>query len=335
MAFGPDRRISDAATGAVAAPFEDRSMRQNGIHHITAIAGPAQCNLDFYTRTLGLRLVKKTVNFDDPGTYHFYYGDEAGQPGTILTFFPWEHAAPGRLGIGETQETVFRVPEGAIGYWTHRLVEKGVTHEAPQKRFGETVLAFKDPDGMRLALVAVPGIEAEPAWSTGEIPVEHAIRGFHGASLLLDRAAPTGAILTDVFGFTEVAREGSLVRYKAGDTALGGIVDLREAGGFLPGRPGTGTVHHIAFRAIDDAAQAEMVRKLAENHGIRTTEQKDRDYFRAVYFREPGGLLFEIATDAPGFAADEPAEALGRALKLPRFLEPNREQIEAVLPKVA
>ncbi|MFC4170510.1 ring-cleaving dioxygenase [Microvirga sp. GCM10011540] len=310
-------------------------MRRNGIHHITAIAGLAQRNLDFYTRTLGLRLVKKTVNFDDPGTYHFYYGDEAGQPGTILTFFPWEHAAPGRLGIGETQETVFRVPEGAISYWTHRLIEKGVAHEVPQKRFGETVLAFKDPDGMRLALVAVPGIEAETAWSTGDIPVEHAIRGFHSASLLLDMAAPTGAILTDVFGFTEVAREGSLVRYKAGDTALGGIVDLREAGGFLPGRPGAGTVHHIAFRATDDAAQAEMVRKLAENHGIRTTEQKDRDYFRAVYFREPGGLLFEIATDAPGFAADEPAESLGRALKLPRFLEPNREQIEAVLPKVA
>ncbi|PVE24141.1 ring-cleaving dioxygenase [Microvirga sp. KLBC 81] len=309
-------------------------MRQNGIHHITAIAGPAQRNLDFYTRVLGLRLVKKTVNFDDPGTYHFYYGDEAGQPGTILTFFPWEHAAPGRLGVGETQETVFRVPEGAIGYWTHRLIEKGVPHEAPEKRFGETVVAFKDPDGMRLALVAVPGIENEPAWNTGEIPTEHAIRGFHSASLLVPEAAPTGAILMDVFGFREIAREGSLVRYKAGDTTLGGIVDLREAGGFLRGRPGAGTVHHIAFRATDDAVQTEMVKKLAENHGIRTTEQKDRDYFRAVYFREPGGLLFEIATDDPGFAVDEPAESLGQALKLPRFLEPNREKIDAVLPKV-
>ncbi|KLK89795.1 diguanylate cyclase [Microvirga vignae] len=310
-------------------------MRQNGIHHVTAIAGPAQRNLDFYTRVLGLRLVKKTVNFDDPGTYHFYYGDEAGQPGTILTFFPWEHAAPGRLGVGETQETVFRVPEGSIGYWTHRLIEKGVPHEAPEKRFGETVVALKDPDGMRLALVAMPGIKNEPGWTDGEIPAEHAIRGFHSASLLVPEAAPTGAILTDVFGFREIAREGSLVRYKAGDTTLGGIVDLREAGGFLRGRPGAGTVHHIAFRATDDAVQAEMVKKLAENHGIRTTEQKDRDYFRAVYFREPGGLLFEIATDDPGFAVDEPAESLGQALKLPRFLEPNREKIEAVLPKVA
>lgn len=310
-------------------------MRQNGIHHITAIAGPARRNLDFYTRTLGLRLVKKTVNFDDPGTYHFYYGDEAGQPGTILTFFPWEHAAPGRLGIGEMQETVFRVPEGSVGYWMHRFVEKGVPHEVPAKRFGETVLAFKDPDGMRLAIVAAPGIESEQAWSNGDIPAEHAIRGFHSASLLLAKAAPTGAILTDIFGFAEVAREGAVVRYKAGDTALGGIIDLREAGDFLRGRPGAGTVHHIAFRAASDAVQAEMVDKLLRNHGIRTTEQKDRDYFRAVYFREPGGLLFEIATDDPGFAVDEPATSLGQALKLPRFLEPSRAEIEAVLPKVA
>jgi glyoxalase family protein len=310
-------------------------MRHNGIHHVTAIAGPARRNLAFYTRTLGLRLVKKTVNFDDPGTYHFYYGDEAGRPGTVLTFFPWEHAAPGRLGIGETQETVFRVPEGAIGYWTHRLVEHGVPHEAPERRFGETVLSFKDPDGMRLALVAVPGIEAEPAWSDGGVPVEHAVRGFHSVSLLLDKAAPTGAILTDVFGFAEVAREGSLVRYQAPGTVLGGIVDLREAGGFLRGRPGAGTVHHLAFRAESDAVQAEMVARLAQNHGIHTTEQKDRDYFRAVYFREPGGLLFEIATDAPGFAVDEPAEALGRSLRLPRFLEARRSEIENVLPSLA
>ncbi|GEO14825.1 ring-cleaving dioxygenase [Microvirga aerophila] len=310
-------------------------MRQNGIHHVTAIAGPARRNIDFYTRTLGLRLVKKTVNFDDPSTYHFYYGDEAGHPGTVLTFFPWEHAAPGRLGIGETQETVFRVPEGSVGYWTHRFIEHGVSHDALEKRFGETVLAFKDPDGMRLALVAVPGIENEPAWTTGEIPAEHAIRGFHSASLLLADATPTGAILTDVLGFTEVAREGTLVRYKAGDTAIGGIVDLRAAGNFMRGRSGAGTVHHIAFRAENDAAQGEMVKRLAENHGIHATEQKNRDYFRAVYFREPGGLLFEIATDDPGFAVDEPAALLGQALKLPRFLESRRPQIEAVLPEVA
>jgi glyoxalase family protein len=309
-------------------------MAHNGIHHVTAIAGAAQRNLDFYTQILGLRLVKKTVNFDDPGTYHFYYGDEAGLPGTILTFFPWAHVAPGRLGIGETQETAFRVPQGSLGYWTHRFIEKGVPHQALEKRFGEPVLAFKDYDGMRLSLVGLPGIEAEPAWRNGEIAPEHAIRGFHGVSLLLEDAAPTGAILSDVFGFAEVAREGSLIRYRAADTLMGGIVDLQGAGGFLPSRQGGGSVHHIAFRAKDDAAQAEMVQKLAANHGIRTTEQKDRNYFRSVYFREPGRVLFEIATDIPGFAADEPAATLGQALKLPAFLEPHRSEIEARLPEL-
>jgi glyoxalase family protein len=314
-----------------------KTMRRNGIHHVTAIAGSTHRNLDFYTRTLGLRLLKKTVNFDDPGTYHFYYGDETGQPGTILTFFPWEHAAPGRLGIGETQETVFRVPEGAIGYWTHRFVEQGVRHEAPEKRFGQTVLPFRDADGMRLALAAVPGIKEEHAWragemTAGEIPAEHAIRGFQGVSLLLESAERTGAILTDVLGFTQAGQEGTVTRFKAGDTAIGGIVDIRSAGGFLPARMGTGSVHHIAFRAADDQAQAEMVKKLRENHDIRTTEQKDRNYFRSVYFREPGGILFEIATDEPGFTVDEPVATLGQGLKLPKFLERQREEIEAVLP---
>ncbi|RXF72951.1 ring-cleaving dioxygenase [Hansschlegelia zhihuaiae] len=309
-------------------------MARNGIHHVTAIAGDARRNLDFYVNVLGLRLVKKTVNFDDPGTYHFYYGDEAGQPGTILTFFPWTHVAPGRLGVGETQETSFRVPERSLGWWTERFVQKGVRHEAPVTRFGETALPFRDPDGMRLALVAVPGAEAEPGWAGGDVPAEHAIRGFHGVSLMLDKAERTAAILTDVFGFAEVGKEGNVTRLKA-DAETGGIVDLNEVGGFLPGRPGGGTVHHVAFRAADDASQAEMVEKLVANHGLVTTEQKDRDYFRSVYFREPGGVLFEIATDEPGFAVDEPAEALGQALKLPRLLEPHRDRIEAVLPDVS
>jgi glyoxalase family protein len=310
-------------------------MLHNGIHHVTAIAGPAHRNVDFYTRTLGLRLVKKTVNFDDPETYHLYYGDETGQPGTALTFFPWAQAAPGRVGIGEAQEIALRVPESAIGYWAHRFVEKGVAHQALEKRFGESVLSFKDSDGLRLALVAMPGIESEPGWSGGEIPAEAAIRGFHSVSLLLEDSAPTGAILTDVLGFNEIAREGSLIRYKAGDTAIGGIIDLHAAGGFLAGRQGAGSVHHVAFRAADDAAQAAMVRKLAANHRIRTTEQKDRNYFRSVYFREPGHVLFEIATDIPGFGADEPVATLGRDLKLPAFLEPRRKEIETALPDIA
>jgi glyoxalase family protein len=219
--------------------------------------------------------------------------------------------------------------------WAHRFVEKGVVHERPDKRFGETALSFKDPDGMRLALLAVPGIESEPAWSGGEIPAEHAIRGFHGVTLLLREAEPTGAILTDVLGLSEVAREGATVRFKAGETAIGGIVDIRVAGDFLRGRQGGGSVHHIAFRAADDAAEFAMQKKLAENHGIRTTEQKDRNYFRSIYFREPGGVLFEIATDVPGFAVDEPVSSLGAALKLPPALEPRRKDIEAVLPALA
>ena len=310
-------------------------MAQNGIHHVTAISGPARRNHDFYTRVLGLRLVKKTVNFDDPSTYHFYYGDESGRPGTILTFFPWEHVAPGRLGIGETQEAVFRVPEGSIGYWAQRFIETGVSHDVIARRFGETALPFRDPDGTRLALVAVPGIGTEPGWGGREIPAEHAIRGLHSVSLLLREAGPTGAILTDVFGFAAAGAEGPTIRFKAEGTAIGGIVDIRVAGDFLRGRPGGGSVHHIAFRAADDAVEFAMRRRLAENHGIETTEQKDRNYFRSLYFREPGGVLFEIATDIPGFAADEPVSALGQSLKLPAGLEPRRKEIEAVLPALA
>jgi glyoxalase family protein len=318
--------------GREPSPAEGFMMAQNGIHHVTAISGPARRNHDFYTRVLGLRLVKKTVNFDDPSTYHFYYGDEVGRPGTILTFFPWEHVASGRLGVGETQETAFRIPEGSVGYWAQRLVETGVAHDPIARRFGETVLPLRDPDGTRLALVAVPGIGSEPGWTGGDVPTEHAIRGLHGVTLLLREAAPTGAILTDVFGFAEIGSEGTTTRFKADGTAIGGVVDIRAAGDFLRGRPGGGSVHHVAFRAADDEAQSAMTRRLAEHHGIDTTEQKDRNYFRSVYFREPGGVLFEIATDIPGFAVDEPASALGQSLKLPAGLEPRRREIEAVLP---
>ena len=306
-------------------------MSRMGIHHVTAIAGPAARNVDFHTRVLGQRLVKKTVNFDDPGTYHLYYGDEAGAPGSILTFFPWEQAAPGRLGVGETSETAFRVPKASIGWWTHRFVAAGVAHEAPAKVFGETVLPFRDPDGMRFALVGMEGAEAEPAWASEGIPAEHAIRGFHGVTLLVASAEPTAAILTDVFGFAEAGREGALVRFSS-RTREGGHVSLRAVGEFLRGRQGAGSVHHVAFRAADDAEQAAMVERLRASHGIETTEQRDRNYFRSVYFREPGGVLFEIATDVPGFAIDEAPEHLGEALKLPAQYEAHRTAIEAVLP---
>ncbi len=314
-------------------------MSETGLHHVTAFSGPAARNLDFYTRVLGLRLVKKTVNFDDPGTYHLYYGDADGRPGTILTFFPIAHAAPGRVGIGETQETAFRVPRGSIGWWTHRLIAQGVRHEAPVQVFGEPVLRLRDPDGMMLALVGIgdgQGTREGEAtgWTSAEVPPEHAIRGLHGVTLLLGQAEATAAILTGVLGLTESGREGAAIRY-AGTAGLGGFVTLRAVGDFLPGRTGAGSVHHIAFRAADDAAQAAMADRLRREHGLSVTEQRDRQYFRSVYFREPGGVLFEIATDAPGFAIDEAPDALGSALKLPPGLEPHRAQIEGVLPQVA
>jgi glyoxalase family protein len=307
----------------------------SGIHHLTAICGNASRNVDFYTHALGLRLVKKTVNFDDPGTYHLYFGDERGKPGSILTFFAWEPAAPGRNGDGFAEETALRVPAGSIGYWTHRLIEKGVPHKALEKRFGEPVLAFTDPDGMSLALVGIAGAGSEPAWTDGTVASEHAIRGFHGVTLMLEKAAPTGAVLTGVLGFSEIGREGHLVRYVAmPEGAPGSVITIRETGGFLPGRMGRGAVHHIAFRATDDDQQAAMAKALREQHDLMPTQQIDRNYFRSVYFREPGGILFEIATDQPGFAVDEPVERLGRELKLPAFLEPRRREIEAALPPI-
>jgi glyoxalase family protein len=302
------------------------------IHHVTAIAGDPVKNLSFYTRDLGLRFVKKTVDFDDPSTYHFYYGDETGSPGTVLTFFPWTNAEAGRRGVGETCQAAFRVPQRSIGYWAKRFIEKGILHQKLEKRFGQSVLPFTDNDGMALALVGIAGAENEPGWSNEDVPSEHAIRGFQGVTLLLDSAQKTAAILTDVFGFREVAREGSVIRFAAAGDVKGSVVDVYEAAGVLRGRQGRGSVHHIAFRAADDVQQAQMTEKLIRTHGRHPTEQKDRKYFRSIYFREPGGVLFEIATDIPGFAVDEPVEALGRDLELPNYLEPRRKEIEGALP---
>ncbi len=309
-------------------------MSDAGIHHVTAFAGPVARNHKFYTETLGLRLVKTTVNFDDPGTYHLYYGDGEGRPGTLLTFFPIDYAAAGRIGVGETSEIAFRVPKASLGYWTSRLAEHGLTYEPLVKVFGESVLRFKDPDGMPLALVGIEGDAEDATWLARGIPAEHAIRGFHGVTLLLREIAPTAAVLTGALGFSEAGREGTSARYTSG-AAVGSFVTLRGVGDFLRGRQGAGSVHHIAFRATDDAAQAAITSVLTREHGLSVTEQRDRCYFRSVYFREPGGVLFEIATDGPGFAIDEPVEHLGEALKLPDFLEPHRVRIEGALPKVA
>ena len=305
-----------------------------GLHHVTSIAGKASQNFDFYTGTLGLRLVKRTVNFDDPGTYHLYYGDERGHPGTILTFFPWEHAAAGRGGTGFTHQTAFKIPLNALGYWAQRFIGKGVAHEGLEKKFGEPVVAFVDPDGTRLALIGVAGAESTPGWSNGEIPAERAIRGLHGVTLLLAEATATAAVLTNVFRFTEAGHDGSVIRYRTGDTAQGALVDIHSAQGFPSGALGRGSVHHIAFRAADEAAQAAMAKQLVADHHLHPTHQMDRKYFRSIYFREPGGILFEIATDGPGFDVDEPGENLGHSLQLPPDYERYRADIEKALPSL-
>lgn len=301
-----------------------------GIHHVTAICRDPKRNVAFYTGNLGLRLVKKTVNFDDPSAWHLYYGDETGRPGTALTFFVQTEVPAGRNGNGMVVEIGFIIPERSLGYWTQRLVEQHVVHETPEKRFGERVLALRDPDGSRLALIAVRGADQIPGWSNADVPPEHAVRGVRGVTVMVDAGEPTAAVLTETLGFIAVGREGKVARYRAGGGKLGSVVDLRTAEGFLAGRQGAGSVHHVAFRAADDAVQADIAALKAQ--GLRPTDQVDRCYFRSVYFREPGGVLLEIATDDPGFTVDEPKETLGEAIKLPPWYEARRAEIVAALP---
>ncbi|MCU0987177.1 MAG: ring-cleaving dioxygenase [Acetobacteraceae bacterium] len=303
------------------------------LHHITAIAADPAANLAFYRDVLGLRLIKRTVNFDDPGTYHLYYGDEVGSPGAILTFFPYVGARQGRHGTGQAEEIAFAIPPASLSFWIERLAAHGVAADTPARRFGETVLAFRDPDGLLLELVADEAAPALAGFAQAGVPAEHAIRGFRGITLWLDDPGPTEAVLTEVLGYVPAAVEGARQRFVHPAGGLGGIVDLRAAPGFWRGAQGAGTIHHIAFRAASDAAQEGASRALGAM-GIGVTPQQDRNYFRSTYFREPGGVLFEIATDDPGFAIDEPVERLGEALMLPARYERHRAQIEAVLPKL-
>lgn len=301
-----------------------------GIHHITAGATSARGNVKFYTRELGLKLVKRTVNFDDPTTWHLYYGDEIGRPGSALTFFPWEGIPRGRHGTGQAEEIGFAVPKPSIAWWSERLSARNIAHDLPAKRFDETVIAFKDPDGMLIEIVGADWAAALPGYDNGGIPAEHAIRGFSGVSLWLADTGATAKVLIDVLGFQAAGEENGRQRFVADSGGLGGVVDLRKVD-WQTGAFAGGIVHHVAFRASGDAEQAAMAKKL-RSMGIGTTEQKDRNYFRSVYFREPGGVLFEIATDDPGFAIDEPVGALGQELRLPEWLEPQRSLIEAQLP---
>lgn len=310
------------------------SFRTAGIHHVTAIASDPQRNLDFYAGVLGLRLVKRTVNFDDPTNYHFYFGDESGSPGTLLTFFPWPDARRGRQGGGQVAVTSFAILPGSLGFWIERLIRKRVDFEQPVTRYeDERVIAFKDHEGFMGELVAHPAADGRTGWAGAGIPVEHSIRGLYSVTLWQGACELTGKLLTNTLGFRLVREQGSIYRYASGDGGPGSIVDLRCVPGIWPGVMGAGTVHHVAFRAADEVAQLEARTELA-SLGYDITPQMDRDYFKSVYFREPGGVLFEIATDGPGFAIDEPPDMLGQSLKLPNWLESRRFEIEALLPNI-
>ncbi len=303
-----------------------------GLHHVTAVAVAAQPNVDFYVGVLGQRLVKRTVNFDDPGTYHLYYGDAAGRPGTILTFFPFAGAVPGRAGAGMASATAYVVPPGSIDSWMERLADRGLDFDAPTERFGERVLPLTDPDGLPLELVERAEAEALPGWPGGPVPEEHAARAFDGVTLALYDPEPTARLLRDVFGYEEVREERGRLRLRSPSGEAGARVDLVQTEG--RGRPGAGTVHHVAFRTRSDKEQAEW-QDVLRQAGLRVTEVKDRQYFHSVYFREPGGVLFELATDQPGFLRDEPDEALGAELRLPPWLEGRRTEIERRLPELS
>lgn len=302
-----------------------------GLHHVTAIASDPQQNLDFYTQVLGLRFVKRTVNFDDPGTYHFYFGDDAGSPGTILTFFPWPHAAPGATGLGEVTRTAFSVPAGALEYWADRLTAHKIPLERTGTRFLEEVLTFADPDGMKIEIVTHADAGNANASRFASVPRHYAIRGFFGVTLYERQEKETAAIL-NIMGFHKVAEEGNRLRFAAPGDALGNHIDLLIDPAGTYGRPGAGSVHHIAFRAKDDAAQREWQQQIAEH--LEVTPVLDRTYFHSIYFREPGGVLFELATDPPGFSLDEPIESLGEELRIPEWLEPRRDSIEKKLAPI-
>lgn len=313
-----------------------------GIHHVTAVAGDPQKNIDFYTQTLGLRLVKLTVNFDDPTTYHLYYGDELGRPGTILTFFPWPDAPKGRRGNGQVVAVSFLIPENAIDFWQNRLKEAGVGFAGPAKRFDseEQVITLYDPDGLELELVAHKSAEDRTGniWKDGPVPIEHAVRGFYSVTLSEEGYERTASVLTEQLGFHPTLQEGSRFRYeisyKTRNTNGGGsIVDVICLPYSQYGRFGVGTVHHVAWRTPTDQQQTVLRRKIVRA-GLNATPVIDRTYFHSVYFREPGGVLFEIATNPPGFTIDEKQEELGTHLMLPPWLESDRNNLQKLLPQL-
>ncbi len=307
--------------------------RINGIHHITAIAANAQRNYDFYTKVLGLRMVKKTVNFDDPGTYHFYFGNETGTPGTILTFFPWEGIVKGRTGTGMATEIDYSVPAGSLPFWADRFKRSNIVHGQEGERLGELYLPFEDPDGLKLNLVVSKNSDNRRPWTTADVGEQAAAKGFHGITLTLKNIRPTAGILTDVFGYKQTEQEGNRYRFVTDAVEGASIVDLVEAPEMMIGHVAGGTNHHVAFRVQDDNILMEYREKIL-GRGLNITPKINRDYFFSLYFREPGGVLFELATDNPGFTVDEPLNQLGSALKLPVQHEHLRAKIEQQLPSL-
>ncbi|WP_288446785.1 ring-cleaving dioxygenase [uncultured Chryseobacterium sp.] len=304
-----------------------------GLHHITAIADNAKRNLDFYTKVLGVRLVKKTVNFDDPGTYHFYFGNENGTPGTILTFFPWEGIGKGTNGSGMATHIGYSVPKGSLEFWKSHLQSLNVTIEEGEI-FGEKMISFKDPDGLQLQLIEPSTQDNRKVWTTDDIKEENALRGFHNVTLTLKKADPTLKVLTDILGYGLQKQEGERYRLATDAIDTANLVDIIENDTVPAGRNAAGTNHHIAFRVKDDNVLMEY-REKALSAGLSITPKINRDYFYSLYFREPGGVLFEIATDNPGFTVDEPLNELGTSLKLPVQYEGIREKIEGVLPNLS
>jgi glyoxalase family protein len=304
-----------------------------GIHHITAIAGPAQRNYDFYTRTIGLRFVKKTVNFDDPGTYHFYYGNETGAPGTILTFFPWTFVKRGTNGTGMATGISYAVPQGSLDFWSNRFKENNVRHEQTLERFGEQVLSFSDPDGLSLSMIVPAKEDTRKPWEAKEVKQDVATRGFHSVTLTLAKMEPTAKVLTDIFGYRLLKQESNRFRFVTDAIETAAIVDIEETPTGKPGTVAGGTNHHVAFRVKDDEVQM-LFREKILGMGLHITHKIDRNYFFSLYFREPGGVLFEIASDNPGFSVDEKVDELGTHLKLPSQYESHRDEIEKILPEL-
>jgi glyoxalase family protein len=304
-----------------------------GIHHITAMASDAQRNIDFYVSVLGLRLVKRSINQDAPDIYHLYYGDEAGSPGTAMTFFPFGRAARGTRGHGEVSRVAFAVPPSSQNYWLERLRTSGIVTDGPFERFGEALIAFQDPDGLMIELVFTERQTLQAPWKNGPVPPEHAVKAFYGVTMGLAEAEASIEVLQGILGARFIGQEGNRQRYSIGVEEHAAMIDLIIDPTLPPARQSAGSVHHIAWRVTDDAAE-EYWQKVVHRHGLAPTEIIDRFYFHSIYFREPGGILYEIATDNPGFTVDEPLASLGSALVLPPWYEVHRSAIERSLPPI-